>query len=326
MVLELGGGPDRMAPTQTAPKKDGPPTSNGHSAPAKPSGSGGPSTPNGSTTAQVSPVKDQPHKPTEHAAPAKPSTDKPEGGISQAKPPTSGGHPTSYKPREPVPALPSRRLKIKERVDALLEAAVRSNGDARDHRRQLFDLSELDDAICEWDEDVVELIVDSPAVLSGYRIGKALSLTQWKIRVAKQWNRGDADLSVDPWNEAFRKERVEEIQRHVSALSTVLDPRAVAAVTTGLGYWRNALLSLTSNGRFSGERSWWRNALLRLASTGGPAGEGARSSHHSSTIAVSSKHGEKLLTALEEQVANWLDLLTGRRPPRASRSRASSPP
>src|SRR5215210_211377 len=271
-------------------------------------------------------LQDESRSPEERPPQEKSQTDQPEGKTSQDRPRNQRGPqtPNGHRPQEiprplarpPAQAGPSRELKIKEKVDALLRVSARGGGGSRDLEHCL---SDLDNAIWKWNEDIVEHIVDSPAVLSAYRVGKALSLTRWRIWVVKHWKQVNGDPSVDPWEKAFCKERVDEIRRHVNALSTVLDPQAVTAVATGLGYWRNALLSLTPTEGSSSTRphSWWRNALLNLASIGESSSNRSRSSQPPSpqTIKIPSQHSEKLLTALEEQLANWLDLLMGRRPP-----------
>src|SRR5215210_7500889 len=321
---------------------DKPPTSNGHLASETSSNSDEPSASNEPPTSQRSSASDLRSNPTEHPTSAVPSTDQPEettsqaGSRNQGEPQTPKGHPpqeksqtdqpegktsqerprkqggsqtpNGHRPQEiprplarpPAHPGPSRELKIKEKVDALLRVSARGGGGSRDLE---YCLSELDNAIWEWNESIVEHIVDSPAVLSAYRVGKALSLTRWRIWVAKHWKQVNGDPSVGPWEKAFCKERVDEIQRHVNALSTVLDPQAVTAVATGLGYWRNALLSLTPTEGSSSTRphSWWRNALLNLASIGESSSNRSRSSQPPSpqTIKIPPQHSEKLLTALE---------------------------
>lgn len=323
--------PEEKASPAEARTQGGPPTSNGHQAQE------------GSQTDQARPDLEQmrpgPDRPNEVMLPdvsrspkgqppqeEKPRADQPEGkgpqdrSRNQGEHQISNGHDPQKGPRSlPGPLAqpaPSRQLKIKDKVEALLRASARAGSGSRDLEPHI---SELDNAIWEWNEDVVEHIVDAPAVLSAFRVGKALSLTRWRIWVVKHWRQVDGDPFVDPWEKAFCKERVSEIQRHVNSLGIVLDPQAVTAVSTSLDYWRNALLSLTpTEGTSSARpRSWWRKALLNLASVGESSSARARSSHSSSsqTIKISSEHGDKLLTALEEQLASWLDLLTGRRPP-----------
>jgi len=167
--------------------------------------------------------------------------------------------------------------------------------------------------ICKWDALIVDRLVDFPVVFSGYRTGKALSLTRWKIWEAKRWNSVDANLHIDLWSEAFGKKRIGEIKRHVYALSTVLDPQAVAVVTTSLGYWREALLTLTSaeTSLGPGSRVRWRRVLQRMSTLGEPS---QAQSPQPSEIKISPEYGEPLQIALDEQITNWLDVLTERRP------------
>ena len=217
--------------------------------------------------------------------------------------------------------IPSREFKIEQRTGILLPArCAQGDSDSQDREYPLTSLNGLYEAICLWNERIVELLMDSPVVLGGFRVGKALSLTQWQIRrVDERWNRADGGSFADPWDEVFGKQRIDEIQRHLGTLSTVLDSRAVTAVSTSLEYWRNALLYLTPLEASASARSRWRNALQRLASIGEPSGARSRSPQPSSyeerAIEISRGDREKLLPALEEQIDNWLDLLTGRRPP-----------
>jgi hypothetical protein len=195
-------------------------------------------------------------------------------------------------------ALPSEKeeVQVKQKIDSLLEAHEQGNG--RSHELESL-LSELEEAIYRWDDAIVDFVVDTPMMLNGYKVGKALNLTRWQIWVAKQAAPTDGNPPVDAWNVAFGKQRIGEIQRRINALSSVLDPQAITVVSTSLGYWRNA--------------------LLRLSSTERPSRNRRRSMRPSSsieqTIRISPEHGEKLLPALEEQVANWFDVLTGRRDP-----------
>jgi hypothetical protein len=247
---------------------------------------------------------------------AAPGTEAPGAGAPGA------GAPGAEAPGVGALPAPSKQLTIKEKIDQLI-AFARSNP----HSKLESHLLDIDEMICKWDALIVERIVDFPAVFSGYRAGKALSMTRWKIWEAKRWNTVDGNPYIDPWREAFSRERIDEIKRHVSSLSTVLDPQAVAVVTTSLGYWRESLLALTSS-RESSEvlpRARWRRVLhtistfiqkistirespstIRKSSLGGSA--------QASEIAISSKQGERLRTALDEQITTWLDVLTGRRP------------
>src|SRR5215207_7167817 len=224
---------------------------------------------------------------------------------------------TGPKPRETATTTkPSRESKIDQKIGVLLAHGPRGGSDAQEHENSL-DLKDVEAAICLWNELVVELIIDYPAVLAGFRVGKALSFTRWQIQsVDEQWNQVDGNSSTDPWDKAFSKQRIDEIQRHVSTLSTVLDSRAVTAVSTGLGYWRNALLHLTSLEDPSSVRWWsWRNLLRRLASIGESSTARSAQPSSSQTIRLSPDQREQLMETLEDQVNNWFDVLTERRPP-----------
>ncbi len=144
-------------------------------------------------------------------------------------------------------------------------------------------------AIRDWDTYVVDSIVDEdPALLAGYKVGKALSLTRWQIWAAKHPAPGD-EPSPAPWKETFDERRIGEIQRHLDILSNVLGDRlATTVVVTSLGYWRNTLLNL--------------DHILD------PSEPDRRRA-----VAVPSEYDGALEAALAEQRDNWLDLLTGRR-------------
>jgi drug/metabolite transporter superfamily protein YnfA len=228
---------------------------------------------------------------------------------------------TGPKPRETVTTTkPSRKSEIDQKIGVLLARGPRDGSDAQEHKNPL-DLKDLENAICRWNELVVELIIDYPAVLAGFRVGKALSFTRWQIQsVDEHWNQVDGNSSADPsadaWDKAFSKQRIDEIQRHVNTLSTVLDSRAVTAVSTGLGYWRNALLHLTSLEDSSSVHWWsWRNVLRRLASIGESSTSRSAQLSSSQTIRLSPGQREQLMVTLEDQVNNWFDVLTERRPP-----------
>lgn len=166
---------------------------------------------------------------------------------------------------------------------------------------------------------VVDLIIDeSPVILAGYKVGKALSLTRWQIWGAKHPVTGNDDPPTEPWNdawnEAFGRQRIGEIQRHLDILGTVPDPQmaqAVTVVSTGLGYWRNTLLNLPKILNVSSNRA--------RSSRSEPAAE-------QNIKLPSEQESDTLATRLEEQLANWFDLLTGRRLPESFPSPASLPP
>jgi hypothetical protein len=74
---------------------------------------------------------------------------------------------------------PSRESGIDQKIGALLIHNARGGTGSQNHQSPSVNLNDLDEAICTWNERVVELIIDYPAVLAGYRVGKALSFTKW---------------------------------------------------------------------------------------------------------------------------------------------------
>lgn len=162
----------------------------------------------------------------------------------------------------------------------------------------LGDLTGLDDLIGEWDTYVVDSIAAFPEVLTGYKVGKALSLTRWRIWAAKYQTPVEGDWISEAWGRAFGSGRIREIQRQVNALSGVFDPLAVTVVATSLGYWRNALLTLPN-----------------ITARPGPRPNPTTPTARPQTISIPDGAGHELEEALEKQLDNWLDLLTERRPP-----------
>lgn len=213
------------------------------------------------------------------------------------------------------PALaPSVEAGVGQKIESIL-ADYRARGrDPRDLDPLLFSGADgIDEAVHLWDASVVERIVEEPPVLlAAYKVGKALSLTRWQVWGATHPAPGDVEAPEawrEAWNRAFGEQRINGIQRHLDILGTVLDPVVTTVVATGLGYWRHALLRLSAVGDPS-------------ASSAPPDAAGAppldRPPLHAAPkeIVVSSEEeSEKLAAALEEQLANWFDLLTGRRPP-----------
>jgi hypothetical protein len=202
-------------------------------------------------------------------------------------------------------AMPSTTINIQKRIDDLLAAyksstdASKSSTDASPEFKAL--VSSTQEGIRSWDTSIVERIInESPAIINGYEVGKALSLQRWSIWEATSLSpANDNTLVVHSWARAFDKERIDSIQRRLGILSTVLDARAVTIVATSLGYWRHALLKLDQLKGGPHPQQQPRQPE--------PTAEGA--------ISVSPEQRLVLLALLEEQYTNWLDLLTGRRLP-----------
>lgn len=137
-----------------------------------------------------------------------------------------------------VAELPSLKIKIEQKISELL-GAYEGNASPENLYRYLSGPDGIDEAIRRWDDSIVD-IVDNLAILSSYKVGKALSLTRWQIWASKHPTSAEGVSPSEPWKEAwdkaFREQRIGEIQRHLNLLSTVLDSQAVTVVSTGLGY------------------------------------------------------------------------------------------
>lgn len=193
------------------------------------------------------------------------------------------------------------------------------------------------------------------AILSSYEVGKALSRTHWYIWMstvgqkesappsqtvgaspsqsvsaspsqsvgAPSSQSGSAANHTDAWNDMFRGNRIGNIRRHLDGLANTLDPKTVTTVSTNLEYWHNALHNLDgildvsnehssgSPGRF-GVRHDDPKTRQRGSVAAWPRG---MSSRDQKDIHVRAAETPRLLVALEEQMDNWYDLLTGRRRP-----------
>lgn len=210
----------------------------------------------------------------------------------------------------PAPS-PSVEAGVGQKIETLLSAYRAQGCDAANLDPRLFsDADGIDEAVRLWDASVVERIVEEPPVLlAAYKVGKALSLTRWQVWGATHPGPGDDEVPESwrgSWNRAFGEQRINGIQRHLDMLGTVLDPVVTTVVATGLGYWRHALLSLSGGA----------NPAAPAGAAGTPPPEGPSPPAAAQEIAVSSEEeSERLAVALEEQLANWFDLLTGRRTP-----------
>jgi hypothetical protein len=143
-----------------------------------------------------------------------------------------------------------------------------------------------------WDADVVDTIIDQPPeILTAYELGKALSLTSWQIGTAQASVPPGAPAGTDPvagaWQAALNKDRVAQIRRHLTTLADSMDPQIVASVSASLSFWRRA----------------YELGDLCGSATPNPA----------NPIPAGADGRTALQTALDQQLANWYDLLTGRR-------------
>jgi hypothetical protein len=143
-----------------------------------------------------------------------------------------------------------------------------------------------------WDADVIDAVIDQPPeILTAYELGKALSLTSWQIWTAEiSVASGDAagtDAVASAWQAALDKDRVAQIRRHLTTLSPAMDAQIVATISASLSFWRRAY------------------ALGDLCGSATP--------DPAHPIPADPAGRAKLHGALDDQLANWYDLLTGRR-------------
>jgi hypothetical protein len=201
----------------------------------------------------------------------------------------------------PAPS-PSVEAGVGQKIETILSAYRAQGCDATNLDPLLFSGADgIDEAVRLWDASVVERIVEEPPVLlAAYKVGKALSLTRWQVWGATHRAPGDEAPEAwrESWNRAFGEQRITGIQRHLD----VLDPVVTTVVATGLGYWRHALLSLSE-------------AATPAAPAGDAGNPAVRAAAPSEIVVSSEEESERLAVALEEQLANWFDLLTGRRTP-----------
>ncbi|MGI8915098.1 MAG: hypothetical protein ACR2JY_15150 [Chloroflexota bacterium] len=232
--------------------------------------------------------------------------------------------------------LPSAALETAAALKAFPTAAV-------DGRPTIGLLKQLEALIGQWDELIIEFLLDpdwpsaasSAALVSAYEVGKALSRTRWYIWAEVH----AASLPGAPppaavigtatsaaWALMFDGPRIGQIRRQLDSLGDFLGGQTVATVSSSLEYWHNALHNL--------DRILQAGAPAPLTPQGDgqgsvAAGQGARQRSYASwprgmaagsapaAIRVTGDESPLLLAALEEQMDNWYDLLTGRRPPGA---------
>ena len=214
----------------------------------------------------------------------------------------------------PAPS-PSVAAGVGQRIEAILSDYRARGGDPIDLDPQLFSGADgIDEAVRLWDASVVDRIVEEPPVLlAAYKVGKALSLTRWQVWAATHPAPTDGEPTPEPWrgawNRAFGEQRIGGIQRHLDILGAVLDPVVTTVVATGLGYWRHALLRLSDGGGPAA------SGTSPDAAGAPPPDQPAFPAASTEIVISSEEESEKLAVALEEQLTNWFDLLTGRRPP-----------
>ncbi|MGI9148475.1 MAG: hypothetical protein ACR2IK_18310 [Chloroflexota bacterium] len=143
-----------------------------------------------------------------------------------------------------------------------------------------------------WDADVVDAIIDQPPqVLTAYELGKALSLTSWQIWTAQTSVVPGTPPGTDPiasaWQAVLNKDRVDQIRRHLTTLAASMDAQVIVSVSASLSFWRRAY------------------ALGELCGSATP--------NPTNPIPADASGRTALQTTLDQQLANWYDLLAGRR-------------
>jgi hypothetical protein len=93
------------------------------------------------------------------------------------------------------------------------------------------------------------------------------------------------DRLADAWQSEFSGDRIASIRRHLQTLAPALDGRKIAAVSASLSFW---------------SRAYYRGRLV--GATSQRAG-----------IPTDTNRRAQLVAALDDQLANWYDLLSGRR-------------
>ncbi|MBV9169985.1 MAG: hypothetical protein JOZ81_07870 [Chloroflexi bacterium] len=194
---------------------------------------------------------------------------------------------------------PSSTAATLARIDELLAASNNPGATAA----YLTGQQRIGIAVPQWDADIVDTIIDqNPAVLTAYELGKALSLTQWRIRDATDQRADDAsDPLAVAWRDEFARERTTKIRRHLETLAPIMDARTVAAVSASLSFWSRA----------------YEGNQLASKETSQPPPESTNQSSPStvsgSGIPTTGDERKKLNDGLEAQLAIWYDLLSGRR-------------
>ena len=210
-------------------------------------------------------------------------------------------------------------------------------------------LKQIDGLILNWDEAIVEFLLDpdwpsaaaSAALVSAFEVGKALSRTRWyiwaEVNAAKLPGAPPphAVIGTAPsaaWALMFDGPRVGQIRRQLDGLGDYLGGRTVATVSSSLEYWHNALHNLDRilQAGTPASPAHQVNAPKQDDGQGAPVGRqperkrtyaswprGMAAGSVPVSIQVTGDESPNLLAALEEQMDNWYDLLTGRRSPGA---------
>jgi hypothetical protein len=148
----------------------------------------------------------------------------------------------------------------------------------------------FEQAVADWDAFLVDELLDRPhGILAAYETGKALNVTYWKVWFSM--HNQAKDSIYGPWLAVFGAERTGAIRRSLATLLTVLDRTAVTTVAASVEYWCQVICKradILEQGLDPGQDS--KGLTLRL---------------------------ESLLKALDQQRANWYDLLTYRRVPQS---------
>jgi hypothetical protein len=149
-------------------------------------------------------------------------------------------------------------------------------------------------AIPHWNAEVVDAIIDqNPAVLTAYELGKALSLSQCRIRGAATATATTtvADPFAEAWGNEFSRDRITRIRRHLETLAPSIDARTVAAVSASLSFWSRAY------------------HMSQLVKTPSPQSSGSTGPQ----LPTAPDERTALMNQLDAQLSIWYDLLSGRR-------------
>jgi hypothetical protein len=178
-------------------------------------------------------------------------------------------------------------------VDSQLAALLRDFENGGDVGQYFMRAMPIVRSVGSRDAMTLEALADSsPARLAAYVIGKSLSKTLWELRVAALAGLASGAVA-DAWRRAFDADRIDEIQRQPAHLTSSMQQATVAGVQISLRLWLRAY----EQGHLAGlGRANWPSEMK-----------------WSGMIPEDRERRQTLIASLELQLANWYDLLTGRR-------------